>query len=94
MNMLGENILVKEAPVKDFKQDGIVVSRDEDDTYMFVEVVSINNETLNQLLKFNYVEGDYLVIKRVAKISFIGDTYIISLKDVLGIMSLEEYDKL
>lgn len=94
MNMLGENILVKEAPAKDFKQDGIVVSRDDDDTYMFVEILSINENTFNNLLSFGFVEGDYLVIKRVAKIPFIGDTYIISLKDVLGIMPLDEYDNL
>ena len=51
MNMLGENILVKEAPVKDFKQDGIVVSRDDDDTYMFVEILSINENTFKNCLE-------------------------------------------
>lgn len=94
MNMLGENILVKEAPVKDFKQDGIVVSRDDDDSYMFVDIISANSSTFNSLFSFGFVEGDYLVIKRVAKIPFIGDTYIISLKDVLGIMPLDEYNNL
>lgn len=94
MYMAEENILVEEMPSKDYSVNGIKVVHDEDDTFMFVKLISVNPKDLNKLESLGYSNSDVLVIKRIAKIPFVGEKYIVSTKDILGGMTIDEYENL
>ena len=94
MYMAEESILVEEVPFKDYTADGIKVAHDDDDSFMFVKLLSANKKDLDKLYSFGYSLDDILIIRRIAKIPFVGDKYIVSIKDILGGLTTEEYDNL
>lgn len=101
---LQDNILVKEI-VKDSRAGNLIVSQDESSAYMFVKVLDISKEALenitsglNELEGYvlnNLISGDFLIIiSRTAKLPFVQDMFFISYKDIRAIIDKKEFEEL
>jgi hypothetical protein len=92
MILLGDYLRVREL-VKDITVDGLLQKYDDSNPYMFAEIVEAENTVYNKLSTMGNVNSMVLIFKRPAKIPFI-DSYLVSYKDIIGIMSREEFENL
>jgi len=92
MILLGDYIQVREL-VKDITVDGLLQKYDDSNPYMFAEVIEAAEDVYNKLNKYANPRDLVLVFKRPAKIPFI-ESYIVSFKDIIGIMEKSEFNNL
>ena len=92
MILLGDYLRVKEL-VKDIKVDGLLQKYDDSNPYMFAEIIEAEENVTNKLATYGYLDELVLVFKRPAKIPFI-DSYLVSFKDIIGVMEKDEFKEL
>ena len=92
MIMLNDSLLVKEV-VKETQVNGIIMKADDDNQYMFVKVIDSNDDFKKKIGDEN-VYNNVFIIRRVAKLPFLLDKYIINTKDIIGYMSEDEFNKI
>ena len=85
IDLFYDNVLVSELQ-DDLIINGVVTRYDPDSPFMFCKVLKLSDEAEDFL---DYT--DIVVIKRYAKEEYLTGTYFISLKDIRGKMSIEEY---
>lgn len=91
---VNDNILVKEIK-KDSKAGVLRVSQDESSAYMFVEIISGSDKSLEPLGLINRDTKDILlVIQRTAKLPFIQNQFFISYKDVVSIIDRNYFERI
>lgn len=86
------NLLVKEI-VCDLKtSDGLVQKYDDTSNFIFANIIEVGEFLDCKTLYQN--RDNVLVLKRISKIPFLDGQYFIDEKDILGVMSKEEFEKL
>ena len=106
---LNDNILVRELQ-KDIRvgDNGLLEKYDDTNSFIFAEIISMSPDAFRffseSLNNYNGDEHDYsikeiideyiIVIRRVAKASFINRGYFISYKDIRGLMPRKEFESL
>ena len=95
MRLLYENMLVSELEDDLLMSNGVVTSYDSDSPYMFCEIKNISEQAMYDLgLDEDTVKTTVLVIKRYAKEEYISGTYFVSSKDIRGVLTRDEYNKM
>lgn len=92
--MLNDNLIVKEVQ-KETTSNGLIMKYDDDNPYMFVKLAKdLPEEYANEIgVELYELPDTIFVIKRVAKIPFMNDFYIVSKKDVIAYMSKKEFEE-
>lgn len=95
IHCLNDNILVKIMP-KNSKAGVLTINEDESNDYVFCKIVCISLEAFDNISKQfpKFSKDDILVVRRVARASFINDFYFISWKDVRAAMSVTTFEEL
>ena len=77
-------------------KDGIMIKYDDSNQYMFVKLVyDLPKDYADELGVEVYELSDLVfVIKRVAKVPFINDYYVVDRKDVVCYMTTKEFEVL
>lgn len=87
IHLFNDNILVSEA-TDDLLVNGVVARYDSDNPYMFCKVENMSDEIDED------IQDKILIIKRYAKEEYLPGYYFVSLKDVRGYLTQEDYNKL
>lgn len=92
MIILGDYLQVEELQ-KDIQINGIIQKYDDSSPYMFGKIINGKEDVINNLSKYGDIESIVVIFRRPAKIPFIG-SYLVDAKDIIGIMTMNEYEAL
>lgn len=92
MKLLKDYILIEELK-DDMIQDGITLKYDDNNPYMFSRILEASDKAGDELFKYDGLNKLVLLTKRISKLPLY-ENYIISLEDVIGLYTIDEYNKL
>lgn len=90
---LRKNFILVNELKDDIIVDGILTKYDDNNNFMFVEVIQASNNAYSEISQYTDPDNVVLVISRIAKTPFLTN-YVITLDDVLMLLTKEEYNKL
>lgn len=86
------NLLVQEI-ISDLKtSDGLIQKYDDSSNFIFANIIEVGEYLDNKTLYQN--KDNVLILRRISKIPFLDGKYFIDEKDILGVMSKEEFEKI
>ena len=87
-----DNLLVKEIQVDIKNSNGLIQKYDDTSNFIFASILEIG-EALDHKTIYQD-KSNILILRRISKIPFLDGQYFINEKDILGIMSKDEFEKI
>lgn len=92
MWMKNEYLQVKELK-KDLLVDGLIEKYDDNSPYILAEILECDEKTYNELSEYGDVDDLVVLFRRPNKLPF-KDTLIVSNRDIISVMTRDEYNSL
>lgn len=87
-----DNLLVEEIITDLRSSDGLVQKYDDSSNFIFTKIIEVGEAIKNKIIYQD--KSNVLVLRRISKIPFLDGQYFINEKDILGIMSKDEFNKI
>lgn len=87
-----DNLLIEEIQCDLKTSDGLIQKYDDSSNFIFANILEVGEDINNKIVYQD--KNNVLILRRISKVPFLDGQYFINEKDILGIMSKDEFEKI